>query len=113
MSWVTNYAKGVGAIYACQLAVQLYIADETNEIMCRKYGEIICAWLGMVECTVDELVDLSFEKSKFILQALTKYNPIVKNPEICVEYAEAKDSLQYQITQYVLATSEKNINTKG
>lgn len=94
---LSNYAKGVGEMYACQLSLKLYIEDATNEVVRRKYAERIYEWLGTLECSIDDLCQLSVSKTNFILYVLQKYNPIVLSLEVAVNYSYAIDSLKSQI----------------
>ncbi len=94
---VNKYEKGVGAIFACQMSVKLFIEDLTNAPNEREYAEIIYEWLGTIECTIDELCEISYDKSVFILKTLKNYVIKSKDSNILLNYFEAIDSLKYQI----------------
>ena len=96
---LTGYAKGVGPIYACQECLKLYINDKTNEYITRRFGQLIYEWLGTLDCTIDELLDLSLVKTKFILMALEKYKPDTTDSDLVMNYGEAVESLTYQMNQ--------------
>lgn len=84
---------------ACQLSVKQFIEDGTNDMERRKYAETIYQWLGEAECTVDELVAISYEKSKFVLEALEKYSIETTDSNLIMHYGDAVNSLKYQFEQ--------------
>ena len=92
-----KYECGVGPIFACQLSIQLFIEDITNNIIQRKYAETIYEWLGLLEASIDELCEISYDKSVFILEALKKYEIDSNNSNNILNYGEAIGSLKYQV----------------
>lgn len=93
---LNKYEKGVGAIFACQLSIKLFIEDTTNEFNCRKYAESIYEWLGLIEYSIDELCEVSYDKSVFILNALEKYEINTRDSNLLLNYGDAISSLKYQ-----------------
>ena len=93
---LNKYEKGVGPIFACQLSIKLFIEDITNNFVQRKYAETIYEWLGLIECSIDDLCKESYDKSVFILEALKKYEIKTKNSNILLNYGDAIGSLKYQ-----------------
>jgi hypothetical protein len=93
---INKYEKGVGPIFVCQLSIKLFIEDITNDFNQRKYAETIYEWLGLIECSIDELFEISYDKSVFILNALEKYEIKTKNSNILLNYGDAIGSLKYQ-----------------
>ena len=91
-----RYEKAVGPLFACQLSLQMFIEDTTNEYDNRKYAETIYEWLGSIECTIDELCNMSYEKSIFILNVLKKYK-ITNDSNLIINYGDAIDSLEWQV----------------
>ena len=94
---LNKYEKAVGPLFACQLSLQLFIEDTTNDIIQRNYAETIYEWLGTVETSVDELCDISYDKSVFILEVLQKYMKTQLDLKIIFYYGEAIGSLKHQI----------------
>ena len=94
---LNKYEKAVGPLFACQLSIQLFIEDTTNDIIQRNYAETIYEWLGLLEASVDELCDISYDKSVFILEVLQKYMKTKLDLNIIFYYGEAIGSLQWQI----------------
>jgi len=94
---LSKYEKGVGPIFACQSSIKLFIEDARNDFNQRKYAETIYEWLGLIEYSIDELCDVSYTKSVFILEALEKYEIKTENSNILLNYGYAIDSLKYQI----------------
>jgi len=92
-----KYEKGVGPIFSCQLSIKLFIEDTTNDIIQHKYAETIYEWLGLIECSIDELCEISYDKSVFILKALHKYKINSNDSNKILNYGEAIDSLKYQV----------------
>jgi hypothetical protein len=88
--------KGVGPIFACQQSIKLFIKD-INNINDIAYAKSIYKWLGLIECTIDELCEISYEKSVFILQVLQKYKIQNSDSNILLNYYDAIESLKYQI----------------
>lgn len=41
---LNKYEKGVGPIFACQLSIELFIKDITNDFTQCKYAETIYEW---------------------------------------------------------------------
>ena len=94
---MNKYEKGVGPIFACQLSIKLFIEDTTNDFVVRKYAETIFEWLGLIECSIDELCEISYDKSVFILEVLEKYEINTIDSNILLNYGDAVASLKYQI----------------
>ena len=94
---LNKYEKGVGPIYACQLSIKLFIEDITNDFTQRKYAETIYEWLGLFEGSIDELCEVSFDKSVFILKVLEKYEINTRNSNLLLNYGDAVGSLKYSI----------------
>ena len=92
---LNKYEKGIGPIFACQLSLKLFIEDTTNEFTERKYAETIYEWLGLLEGTVDELCEISYDKSIFILKALEKYELNTIDSNLLLNYGNAIESLKY------------------
>jgi hypothetical protein len=92
---INKYEKGVGPIFACQLAIKSFI-EETTCFIDRKYSETIYEWLGLLECSIDELFKVSYDKSVFILKVLEKYDINTKDSNLLLNYDEAISSLKYQ-----------------
>lgn len=94
---LNKYEKGVGSIFACQLSIKLFIEDVTNDFTQRKYAKTIYEWLGLLEGSIDELCEVSYNKSVFILKALEKYEINTRDSNLLLNYGYAIDSLKYQI----------------
>jgi hypothetical protein len=94
---LNKYEKGVGPIFACQLSIKLFIEDITNDFTQRKYAETIYEWLGLFEGSIDELCEVSYNKSAFILKALEKYQINTRDSNLLLNYGDAISSLKYQI----------------
>ena len=94
---LNKYEKAVGPIFVCQLVCQLYIEDITNDYTSRKYAETIYEWLGLFEGSIDELAEVSYDKSVFILKALKKYTINSSDSNLILNYGDAIGSLKYQI----------------
>ena len=94
---LNKYEKGVGPIFACQLSIKLFIEDTTNNFTQRKYAETIYEWLGLFEGSIDELCNVSYDKSVFILKALEKYEINTKDSNLLLNYGDSISSLKYQI----------------
>lgn len=92
-----KYEKGVGPIFACQYSIQLFIEDTTNPPHRIKYAKSVYEWLGLLECTIDELCEISYFKSYFILKALEKYKINTNDSNLLLNYGDAIHSLNYQI----------------
>lgn len=94
-----KYEHAVGAMRAAQIALQLFIKDTANELHERQYAETIYEWLGSLEDTIDKLMEISIDKTLFILRALEKYslNSNLYDYNIILNYIYAIDSLRYQI----------------
>lgn len=95
---LSSCARGVGPIYACQECIKLYINDKSNVL--RSYARQIYKWLGTVECTIDELSNLSIGKTEIILCILELYKPETTDSNLLMNYEEALSSLTYQLEQY-------------
>ena len=93
-----KYEHAVGAMRAAQIALQIFIKDPANELHERQYAETIYEWLGSLEATIDELMEISIDKTSFILRALEKYslNTILYDSNTILNYIYAIDSLRYQ-----------------
>jgi len=94
---LNKYEKGVGSIFACQLSIKLFIEDIKNDFTQREYAETIYEWLGLFEGSVDELCEVSYNKSVFILKALEKYEIDTRDSNLLLNYGDAISSLKYQI----------------
>jgi len=92
---LTTYEKGVGPIWACQLSIKSFIEDLTNDFTLRKYAETIYEWLGTLEASIDDLFDLSYDYSHFILKALEKYIN-TNDSNLLLFYYDALGSLKFQ-----------------
>ena len=92
---LNKYEKAVGSMHCCQNSIKLFIEDLTNNIVKRKYAETIYEWLGLTEVSIDELFEVSYDKSDFILEALEKYGFNITDCNL-INYAYAIDSLKYQ-----------------
>ena len=71
-----KYENAVGAMRAAQISLQLFIKDTANELNERQYAETIYEWLGSLEATIDKLMEISIDKSLFILKAPVEKNKI-------------------------------------
>jgi len=93
-----KYEHAVGAMRAAQIALQIFIKDPANELHERQYAETIYEWLGSLEATIDELMEISIDKTSFILRALEKYslNSNLYDSNTILNYIYAIDSLRYQ-----------------
>lgn len=91
-----KYENAVGPMRAAQISLQLFITDTNNSISLRKDAETIYEWLGKAECTIDELFEISDEKSNFILNVLHKYPINTNNSNLIMNYCDAIESLEYQ-----------------
>ena len=80
--------------------LKMLLEDTTNDFIQRKNAETIFEWLGWIECSIDELCYVSYDKSLFILKALEKYNStkIFELNEV-LYYNVALNSLKYQINK--------------
>lgn len=92
-----NYEKAIGPLFACQISIQMFIEDMTNDSTQRKYAESIYEWLGLTEYSIDELCEVSYEKSLFILETLKKYQINTCDSNLLLNYGDAISSLNYQI----------------
>lgn len=97
---LNKYETAVGPMFACQLSIKLFIEDLTNNNDKRTYAETIYEWLGQTECSIDELFEVSYDKSVFILEVLEKYSFVITNSNILLDYADAIGSLRYQKDLY-------------
>ena len=75
----------------------MFIEDTTNNFTQRKYAETIYQWLGLFEGSIDELCEVSFDKSVFILKVLEKYEINTRDSNLLLNYSDAISSLKYQI----------------
>jgi hypothetical protein len=103
---LSSCARGVGPIYACQECIKLYIKDKSNVL--RSYVRQIYKWLGTVECTIDELSNLSIGKTEIILRILERYKPETTDSNLLMNYGEALSSLKYQMEQYANQYAKTN-----
>ena len=94
-----KYEKGVGPIFACQISIKMFIQDMENDFSQRTYAETIYEWLGLFEGTIDELCEVSYDKSVFILQILDKYKINTTDSNLLLNYDDAVCSLKYQIDE--------------
>ena len=92
-----KYEKGVGPIFACQHSVKLFIEDVSNDFIHRKYAETVYEWLGLFEGSIDDLCQVSCDKSVFILKALEKYDINTRDSNLLLNHGDAVSSLKYQI----------------
>lgn len=93
---INKYEKAVGPLFACQLAIKLFIEDTTNSAETCLHAETIYKWLGSVECSVNELFAVSYDNSIFILDALEKYQIKTSDSNLLLNYSDAIESLKYQ-----------------
>jgi hypothetical protein len=91
-----KYENGVGPLFACQLSLKMLIEDIRNDYSHRKTAETIYEWLGNYEGSIDELYEVSSEKSVFILEALEKYDINTTDSNLLLNYIDAIGSLKYQ-----------------
>ena len=91
-----KYQKAVGALRSGQLSLQSFINDVSNDISEREYAETLYEWIGKTERTIDELFEVSYEKSVFILKVLEIYNLDAFDLNIILNYADALESLKFQ-----------------
>eukprot|EP01035_Chromulina_nebulosa_P025006 gene25006-32583_t len=92
--------NAVGPMYAAQLAIKCLTNDQNNSVSDRCDALILYAWLGSLELTIDELVDVSPWASEFILKAMKKYGQYLPNDSnIAMNYGDAVDSLIFQLKQ--------------
>jgi hypothetical protein len=84
---------------AAQIALQIFTKDPANELHEREYAETIYEWIGSLEATIDELLEISSDKTFFILNALKKYSlsPTLYDSNTILNYIYAIDSLRSQI----------------
>lgn len=94
---LNKYEKGAGPTFACQLSIKLFIEDTINDFTQRKYAETVYEWLGLFDGSIDELCEVSFDKSVFILKVLEKYKINTSNSNLLLNYGDAIGSLKYQI----------------
>lgn len=92
----SKYEKAVGPMRAAQLSIQMYVEDTSNDLSERKYAERIYEWLGTIECSVDELFEVSHDKSLFILKTLEKYKVNTLDSNIILNFNDVIESLKYQ-----------------
>ena len=89
---LNKYKKGVGLIFACRLSIKLFIEDIANE------------WLGLFEGSIDELCEVSYDKSVFILKALEKYDINTRDSNLLLNYGEAISSLNNYTNSHICRT---------
>ena len=90
---LNKYEKGVGPLFACQVSIVLFI-ERCNPT----YTETLYEWLGLVECSIDELCEKSYDRSLFILKTLEKYKMNTRDSNLLLNYGDAMmGSLQFQI----------------
>jgi hypothetical protein len=93
--------RAVGPMYAGQYALKSFASDQRNSGSDCRDAFLLYAWLGSLEATIDELVDLSPWASEFILEAMKKYDLALPNDSnFLLHYGEAVDSLQYQLQKF-------------
>ena len=99
-----KYEHAVGSMRAAQISLQIFIKDPANDLHDRKYAETIYEWLGSLEATIDELLEISSDKTFFILNALKKYSlsPTLYDSNTILNYIYAIDSLRSQIQNYAM-----------
>ncbi len=88
-------------MYAVQYALKNFVNDEENSTNDRIDAFVLYAWIGSLEATIDELVNLSVWASEFILESLRRYGPNLPNDSnFLMNYGDAVHSLQYQLEQF-------------
>jgi len=91
--------KACGPLYVAQWALRMYSEDETNNASDRFDSFVTFAWIGELEATIDELVQISQWAGQFALDALKKYENRVPT-ELLENYGNAVESLEYQLQHY-------------
>jgi len=91
-----KYEIAVGPMRTVQISLHLFIADTNNNIYLRKYAETIYEWLGKAECTIDELFEICYKKSNFVLDVLHKYPINTIDSNLIMNYNDAIESLEFQ-----------------
>jgi hypothetical protein len=95
-----NCDGAVGPMYAAQRAVKAF-ASSLEETSFRDHCDavILCAWIGSLEASIDELVNISPWASKFILECLKNYENNLPNHDsnFILSFGDAMSSLQYQL----------------
>jgi hypothetical protein len=86
---------------AGQYALKSFVNDSKNSISDCCDALMLSAWLGSLEATIDELVDLSPLASEFILEAMKKCDLGLPNDSnFLINFGDAVDSLQYQLEKF-------------
>lgn len=108
-----DFEKAVGPMCAGQYALEMFVQDHENSMSDCYDAFILYGWLGSLEATIDELVDLSPWASEFILGALKKYGPILtEDSNYLMSYGDAVDSLQYQLDRFCAVTDSGRQHNK-
>jgi hypothetical protein len=95
-----NCEIAVGSKFAAQCALKCFAEDEENFVNDRCDAVVLFAWLGSLEATIDELVNLSPWASELILESMEKYKPARNDSNFLMSFGDAIDSLKYQLEQY-------------
>ncbi len=88
-----------GPLYAAQWALRMYSEDETNNACDRFDSFVLFAWIGELDATIDELVQISQWAGQFALDALKKYKNRVPD-ELWENHGNAIESLEYQLQHH-------------
>lgn len=93
--------RAVGPMYAAQRALKDLVNDPSNSVSDRCDAFVLYAWLGSLEVTIDELVDLSPWASEFILEGMKKYGQSPStDSNYLLNFGDAVESLKYQLERY-------------
>ncbi|RYE37565.1 MAG: hypothetical protein EOP48_28520 [Sphingobacteriales bacterium] len=93
--------RAVGPMYAGQRALKGLANDPSNSASDRCDALVLYAWLGSLEATIDELVDLSPWASEFILEGMKKYGQGQStDSNYLLNFGDAVESLKYQLERY-------------
>jgi hypothetical protein len=93
--------RAVGPMYAGQCALKDLVNDPNNSVSDCCDAFVLYAWLGSLEATIDELVDLSPWAGEFILEGMEKYGPgPPTDSNFLLNFGNAVDSLKYQLKRY-------------
>lgn len=99
--------RAVGPVYAAQCALKSFANDQNSSVGEQCDALVLYAWLGSLEATIDELVDLSPWASEILLACLKKYDPsFPNNSNFLMNVGDAVDSLQYQLERFYSVHSE-------
>lgn len=93
--------QAVGPMYAGQRALKDLANDPSNLASECCDALVLYAWLGSLEATIDELVDLSPWAGEFILEGMKKYGKgSSTDSNYLLNFGDAVDSLKYQLERY-------------